>query len=142
MSIRLIEVEDFPELYDLLTQLMTKNPPNRSKMELAFREALDDPMVKIGVFDDGQEIVGMISVSVHHTLHHSGWVALVDEMVVSEKVRRQGVGKDLMDWAKVEARKLGADTLELHSAVYRKDAYAFYQSLGFKPISHVFSTKL
>jgi PhnO protein len=142
MSIRLIEVEDFPELYDLLTQLMTKNPPDRAKLELAFRETLDDPMVKIAVFDDGQEIVGMISVSVHHTLHHSGWVALVDEMVVSEKVRRHGVGKDLMDWAKVEARKLGADTLELHSAVYRKDAYAFYQSLGFERISHVFSTKL
>ena len=142
MSIRLIEVEDFPELYDLLTQLMTKNPPDREKLELAFREALGDPTVKIGVFDDGQEIVGMISISVHHTLHHSGWVALVDEMVVSEKVRRQGVGKTLMDWAKMQAKRLGANTLELHSAEFRKDAYAFYQSLGFERISHVFSTKL
>jgi GNAT superfamily N-acetyltransferase len=142
MSIRRAEFVDFPELYDLMNQLMYKNPPDRVAMESAYREALGDPTVRIGIFDDGQEIVGMISISVHHTLHHFGWVALVDEMVVSEKARRHGVGKALMDWAKAEARSLGADTLELHSAVYRKDAYAFYQSLGFERISHVFSAKL
>jgi ribosomal protein S18 acetylase RimI-like enzyme len=142
MSIRRAEFVDFPELYNLMSQLMYKNPPDRAKMESAYREALGDPTVKIAVFDDGQEIVGMISVSVHHTLHHFGWVALIDEMVVSERARRRGVGKTLVDWAKAEAKNMGADTLELHSAEYRKDAYAFYQSLGFERISYVFSANL
>ena len=142
MSIRRAEFVDFSEIYSLLTQLMTKGPVNRTKMEAVYRDILGDPTVKIGLFDDGQEIVGLVSVSVHHTLHHFGWVALIDELVVSEKARRRGVGKTLTDWAKTQAKNMGADTLELHSAEFRKDAYAFYQSLGFERISHVFSTKL
>ena len=82
MSVRKIEFVDFPELYNLLTQLMTKGPLDRTLMEVAFRDIIGDPSVSIGVFDDGQEILGMISISVHSTLHHFGKVAVIDEMVV------------------------------------------------------------
>jgi len=142
MSIRRIEIVDFPELYSLLTQLMTKGPLDRTRMEAAFRDILGDPSVRIGVFDDGQELLGMITVSVHSTLHHFGRVALIDEMVVTEKARRQGVGKAMVNWAKIQAKELGANAVELHSAEFRQNARAFYESLGFNHKGSVFSTKL
>ena len=141
MSIRRVEIDDFSDLYDLLTQLMTKGLLDRTRMESAFRDILGEPTVRIGVFDDGQELLGMVTVSVHHTLHHFGRVAIVDEMVVTEKARRRGVGKALMDWAKTQARGLNADTLELHSDELRKNANAFYESLGFENKGTVFSIK-
>jgi GNAT superfamily N-acetyltransferase len=142
MSIRRIEFDDFPELYSLLTQLMTKGPLDRDRMEKAFRELLGEDTVRIGVFDDGQELLGMVTVSVHATLHHFGRVAIVDEMVVTENARGQGVGKALMNWAKEQAIDMGADALELHSAEFRNNAHAFYEALGFQHKGSVFSTKL
>lgn len=142
MSIRRVEIVDFPELYDLLTQLMTKGPLDRTRMESTFREILGEPTVRIGVFDDGQELLGMVTVSVHHTLHHFGRVAIVDEMVVTEKARRRGVGKALMNWAKAQSKDLNADTLELHSGELRKNAHAFYESMGFENKGSVYSIKL
>lgn len=142
MSMRRIEFVDFPELYNLLTELMTKGPLDRTRMETTFRDILGDPSVRIGVFDDGQELLGMITVSVHSTLHHFGRVALIDEMVVTEKARRQGVGKAMVDWAKKQAKQLGADAMELHSAEFRQNAHAFYESLGFDHKGSVFSTRL
>lgn len=142
MSVRKIEFVDFPELYNLLTQLMTKGPLDRTLMEVAFRDIIGDPSVSIGVFDDGQEILGMISISVHSTLHHFGKVAVIDEMVVHEKARMQGVGKELMNWAKMQAKQLGIGTIELHSDEFRTDAHAFYKSLGFEHKGSVFSLKL
>ena len=142
MSIRRVEIDDFSELYDLLTQLMTKGPLDRTRMELAFRDILGEPTVRIGVFDDGQELLGMVTVSVHHTLHHFGRVGIVDEMVVTEKARRRGVGKALMDWAKIQSGEMGANTLELHSDELRKNAHAFYVSLGFENKGTVYSIKI
>jgi GNAT superfamily N-acetyltransferase len=142
MSVRRIEFVDFPELYHLLTELITKGPLDRTRMETTFREIIGDPMVRIGVFDDGQEILGMVSISVHSTLHHFGRVAVIDEMVVHEKARMQGVGKELMNWARMQAKQLGIDTIELHSDEFRSDAHAFYKSLGFEHKGSVFSLKL
>jgi GNAT superfamily N-acetyltransferase len=121
---------------------MTKGPLNRNRMESAFRDIIGDPTIRIGVFDDGQEILGMVSVSVHSTLHHFGRVALIDELVVIEKARKQGVGKSLVDWAKSQAKELGAEAVELHSAEFRTNARAFYESLGFDHKGSVFSIKL
>ena len=141
MTIRRIEIVDFPELYNLLTELMTKGHLDRVRMESTFREIIGEPSVRIGVFDDGQELLGMISVSVHHTLHHFGRVALIDEMVVTEKARRRGVGKALVYWAKSQAKDMGAYTVELHSAEFRENARSFYESLGFEHKGSVFSIR-
>jgi len=141
MSVRRIEIVDFPELYNLLSQLMTKKSLDRTRMETVFRDIIGDPTVRIGVFDDGQEILGMVSISVHSTLHHFGRVAVIDEMVVTEKARGQGVGKTLVDWAKSQARQMDADTIELNSDEFHTDPHAFYQSLGFVPEGAVFSIK-
>ena len=141
MSVRRIEIVDFPELYNLLSQLMTKKTLDRARMETVFRDIIGDPNVRIGVFDDGQEILGMVSISVHSTLHHFGRVAVIDEIVVTEKARGQGVGKSLVDWARSQARQMEADTIELHSGEFRTDAHAFYQSLGFVPEGSLFSIK-
>ena len=139
MTIRRIEIDDFAELYNLLTELMTKGHLDRPHLESAFRDIIGEPTVRIGVFDDGQELLGMITVSVHHTLHHFGRVALIDEMIVTEKARRRGVGKDLVDWAKSQAKEMGASTVELHSAEFRENARSFYESLGFDHKGSVFS---
>ena len=141
MSVRRIEFVDFPELYNLLSQLMTKGPLDRTRMETTFREIIGDPLVRIGVFDDGQEILGMVSISVHSTLHHFGKVAVIDEMVVHEKARMKGVGKELMNWAKRQAKQQGIDTIELHSDELRTSAHEFYKSLGFEHKGSVFSLK-
>ncbi len=58
----------------------------------------------------------------------------IEEIVVDEKCRRQGIATELMDFAKSEAKRLGMPRVVLDVWAFNDDALAFYESVGM----HVF----
>jgi len=58
----------------------------------------------------------------------------IEEIVVDEKYRRQGVGTELMEFAKSEAKRLGMPRVVLDVWAFNDDALAFYERVGM----HVF----
>ncbi|MEO5596622.1 MAG: GNAT family N-acetyltransferase [Lysobacteraceae bacterium] len=56
----------------------------------------------------------------------------VDDLITDTNVRSQGYGKQLLDWLKAEARRLGCVRLQLDSGTQRKDAHAFYLREGLR----------
>ncbi len=56
----------------------------------------------------------------------------VDDLVTDATTRSQGHGKQLLDWLKDEARRLGCVRLQLDSGTQRKDAHAFYLREGLR----------
>ncbi len=53
-------------------------------------------------------------------------------LVVSREVRREGVGRTLVEAAERWAAERGADRIRVRSNVVRDDAHAFYPAIGFE----------
>ena len=76
------------------------------------------------------KIVGMLSLVIMKI--PTGNRAWVEDVVVDQNARGQGLGKALMDHALEEAGKLGVKTIDLTSRPSRKNANRLYQSLGYR----------
>ena len=55
----------------------------------------------------------------------------VDQLIVTEKNRRKGIGKKLMDYAEQIANKENCDRLELDCWTFNKNALNMYENIGF-----------
>ena len=54
----------------------------------------------------------------------------IEEIVVDEKYRRQGVATELMNFAKSEAKRLEMPRIVLDVWTFNENALAFYESVG------------
>ena len=52
-------------------------------------------------------------------------------LIVSERMRRQGAGRLLVEAAERWARELGATAIVVRSNVNREESHAFYPALGY-----------
>ena len=98
-----------------------------------FKSYLEDPLtlMKVAVAEDDR-ICGFISSKGQPLLHHEGLVFEIQELIVTSDHQGRGIGKKLIESLKPELSRLGAKSLEVTSNKRRKEAHAFYQSVGFK----------
>jgi len=76
---------------------------------------------------------GTYALLIMHMLAHRGTpAAVVEDVVVDEAYRSQGVGAFMMAHAKALAQEAGCYKLALSSNQKRERAHAFYESLGFE----------
>ncbi len=102
---------------------------------------LDDKNVAVFVIKDDEAIVGMATLVL--VPHPSGFEAFIEDVVIDEAYRGQGLGKQLMQEVLEEAKKRGVEYVELTSREIRIAANKLYQSLGFKKReTNVYTLKL
>ncbi len=142
ISVRECAEDDFEPVLGLLRQLW----PDR---ELD-REALADTFLYNIERDDqhylcamhGDALVGFCSISVRKSLWGQGFLAYIDELVVEEASRGEGIGGMLLERALQLAKEDGCRRVELDSDFHREDAHRFYESHGFKGICIFFSKEI
>jgi len=61
----------------------------------------------------------------------TGLRSIIEDVIVDEKLRRQGIGEALMRYAIELARQAGADGVSLTSNPQREAANKLYQAMGF-----------
>ena len=98
-----------------------------------FRAMIGLPQYAVFVAEnEAGQVIGLLSASQRWTLWHTGPCALIEELVVDERARRQGVGQALiqavLDWA----RDRGCSEIEVSTDHDNMDAQAFYRRLGFE----------
>jgi PhnO protein len=97
-----------------------------------YTEYLEAPLTLIFVATQEEgEIIGFISCKGQSLLHHEGLVFEIQELVVTATHQGKGLGRKLVAALKPDLEKLGAISLEVTSNKRRKEAHAFYQSVGF-----------
>jgi ribosomal protein S18 acetylase RimI-like enzyme len=101
-----------------------------------------DRLLLVAEDTDG-DLVGTVDILVIPNLTHHGhpW-AVVENVVVLGKRRRDGVGRALMEEAMAHAASSGCYKVQLQSAKHRDQAHAFYRSLGFEAVSEGFKLLL
>ena len=112
----------------LLPQLSSKASPITMK-RLTELVGSGSTMIFICTNEEAK-IVGMLSLVIMKI--PTGNKAWVEDVVVDQNARGQGLGKSLMDHALEEAGKLGVKTIDLTSRPSRKNANRLYQSLGYQ----------
>jgi GNAT superfamily N-acetyltransferase len=82
--------------------------------------------------DSGNEVLGLLSLHQFAGLHDDAPVAIITALVVTERARGLGVGRQLVDRAVDLARRWGCTRLMVTTHVRRADAHAFYEHIGFE----------
>jgi PhnO protein len=101
--------------------------------ELIFQEYLLHENTLMYVIEhevDG--IIGFVSCKGQRLLHHQGMVFEIQEMIVRARHQGKGYGRLLFEKIHQEVEAHGAKSLEVTSNKRRKEAHAFYESMGFR----------
>ena len=133
---------DFEQVSSLLDQLWPNKAQNRSKLRGAYDRALASTAQRYLCAIDQGDLVGFCSVSFKNSLWQEGPLANIDELVVAETARGQGIGSALLDAVIDVARKIGCTRIELDSAFQRTEAHEFYEHKGFEKRAFLFTMAL
>jgi GNAT superfamily N-acetyltransferase len=92
-----------------------------------------DPNNHVFVAELDGAVVGTFQLTFIRQLSYGGClVAQVESVHVDSTVRSRGVGKVMMEHARVEAARRGALRLQLTSNVKRERAHRFYERIGYR----------
>lgn len=116
-------------LAELALQLNPSNPPHD---DVAWLEhILINPLANVFVVqNEDNHIVGMLFMTTFPVV--TGYKTWIEEVVVDEQYRGQGISKLLVEAAIQRARELGLPTINLSSKPEREVANKLYQRMGFK----------
>jgi predicted N-acetyltransferase YhbS len=144
--IRLAEKRDVLSLVELYRELTIttsevehSRSPSLADYEQVFAEICSDPRQRLLVAEQQGEVVGTIVVLVIPNLSHNAtpW-ALLENLIVTERYRRRGLGRMLLEHAVGLAKESGCHMVELCSDARRKKAHILYNSMGFEAQAHCF----
>jgi len=139
VSIRLAEESDEASVYELVTALMAVSLDRKSFHDV-FVQNLRDDNVLYYVAERAGFVIGFASIHIEPQLHHAGLVGEIQELIVHETVRDEGIGAQLVSRLEQEAEKQGCVSIEVTTKNFRVDAQRFYEQVGFKR-THVNFTK-
>jgi GNAT superfamily N-acetyltransferase len=104
ISIRQAEAKDADAIFALAQAFATSFTVERAAFNSSFSVLLRSSDAHLAVAAEGHEIIGYLLGFDHHTFFANGRTSWVEEIMVMEKSRRQGVGRRLMadfeQWAK------------------------------------------
>lgn len=145
MRIRVAESRDMDRLLELYGLIEGPYPDIQNQNGEAadlFTRVLLDPNQQTLVAEVYGEVVGTLVLALLPNLAHGGApYAVVENVVVDEEHRGEGVGKALVREAMRRARQAGAYKLALCSNVERVEAHEFYKAVGFKQTHYGFEVR-
>lgn len=129
IQIREAKAEDQNEVARLIEQL-EEAPVHREALNAVYQENLNNPQIVYQIALLEGKICGFVSVHIQKLLHHTAPIAEIQELVVDEKYRGQGVGKLLFGKAKEIAAKAGCPQMECACNQRWTASHAFYKKQG------------
>lgn len=130
-TIRKAEESDAAAIKCLLEELENREF-DQGIFSRIYAEYLHAPLtlLQVAVYNE-IEIIGFISCKGQSLLHHEGLVFEIQELIVTSSQQGRGVGRKLIAALRPDLTQMGAKSLEVTSNKRRKEAHAFYQSVGF-----------
>lgn len=132
MTIKKLTKADAGAVKDInrLMQQLSQNSSRRGGTLSELKKIVADPTAVLMAVKDGARIIGIASLYLMTQMGKSS--GYVEDVVVDEAYRGQGLGVKLMDALIAEARKKKLDSVHLTSRPSRVAANKLYQKLGFE----------
>lgn len=136
--VTLLSEGDLPDLARLYGELID-SPTDLIAMRASFKRINADPnYTLVGIRDDAGRLVGSaLGILCHDIIGQCRpWMA-VENVIVSAAARGNGVGRQLMSALEGVARSSGCSYVALTSSITRREAHAFYRSIGYSDAGEV-----
>jgi len=135
MKIRLGIADDAGQvataINDLILELGGAALPLAEAEAMSARVISGDVDGAIIVADDGDQLVGVCTISFQDSIRTLGRYAIIQEMYISPEHRNGGLGAELVDAAANEAASRGCNIVELSTPPDGANAERFYERIGF-----------
>lgn len=131
-SLRPFAPEDAEQVVKLLQDVSAYQPDQNKIQELA-QSFAEQKQNFACVAVNGEYVVGFGSLFVLSRVR-GGRSAIIEDMVVSARVRGQGIGRSILEYLLAQARKEGCFKVSLESSDM---AIQFYEAAGFTIGGHV-----
>ena len=107
-------------------------------MNLSFNNKnIQSKAIRVAVSEDGTEIGHAYIFLITNDLHQEPY-GLLEDLMVDESQRHNGIGTKLIKQAILESKKAGCYKLLATSRYSRENVHRLYEGLGFKKIGHEF----
>jgi GNAT superfamily N-acetyltransferase len=140
---RLATRTDVPDIVRMLVEddLAAQRERFETPLPQAYYEAFEaidmDPNHELAVAEIDGEVIGSLHLMFLPSISYQGGMrAQVESVRVDKRLRGQGIGVEMMEWALDRARQRGCCLMQLTSHKSRTDAHRFYERLGFTK-SHI-----
>jgi ribosomal protein S18 acetylase RimI-like enzyme len=133
LSMKVEEVTEVTdELVEALARLMVQLSRSATLPTLQeLQQMVDSDVIRLLVARNAQAIMGTLTLALFRI--PTGVRAWIEDVVVDEAARGQGIGEALNRRALDLAKECGARTVDLTSRPSREAANRLYQRMGFKP---------
>ncbi|OWR27192.1 GNAT family N-acetyltransferase [Saccharibacillus sp. O23] len=131
IEIRKIRTGDLPQLAELYGELVEEKSGGPKMRETFARIEADDRYVLLGAFE-GERLAGSaMAVFCYDPIGDCRPFMVVENVIVSERFRGKKAGRLLMEELERLAKERSCGYAILVSSGFRKEAHAFYESLGY-----------
>lgn len=130
--------EDYYRAYPLIRQLLPDLDMQLYTSRVFIARATG---YRIFMAEKGPDVVGVIGIISNYNLH-DGFSMYLEHVIVDEKHRGQGYGKNLIAFAESRAREEGCKILELDADYEAEDAMSMYEKRGFKRYGYCYEKRL
>lgn len=138
--VRDISNGDFDTLTELIKQL--GYPSTSSKVSDRLSKINSSKNYKTFVAEVSEKVVGFIGLSKLYAYEYDGDYVRIVALVVNEQYRGKGIGSRLVESAEKWALEENAIAVSLNSGINRKEAHAFYESIGYSIKGYSFSKNI
>jgi len=146
ISIREAKETDLPMIQTLTRELIkTMSNTKGINVQLALdncKHLIHDPHLYFFVTELNKTIVGFITVSIRKTLLHQGLSGLINELIVAEKYRGKGIGKQMIFEVIERCKQRGCCEVEVSTSMTNTRARELYISCGFEESGLLFEVDL
>ena|SRR5947209_611676 len=146
MRIRAARRDDFEAVTRLLEELgrpRTLGEPDEAERRAVYELQVVEPNTHhIVAEDDGSEVIAFASLHFRSRLNWANDEAWIPDLLVTERARRAGVGRALLDEAQRRAREHGCHGLTLESGYQRAEAHHMYRQFGMRDAGKYFTKPL
>jgi GNAT superfamily N-acetyltransferase len=133
VSVRRARPGDASHVFGLVEQLGYQ--PDPRGYDETFAQVVRHPEAAVFIAAEGMRVIGYLAMSHRPQIRLGGRAAYIDELVVSDKRRGEGVGSALLQAAIDYARGLGCKRVDLRTARARQSyARGFYVGHGFAEV--------
>ncbi|WP_114782848.1 GNAT family N-acetyltransferase [Botryobacter ruber] len=133
IQIRKGTAEDLPQVLALIRELAAyERAPQEvtNTLDEMYRDGFgDNPVYRFFVAETSEGIVG---IALYYTAYSTwkGRALYLEDLVVTEKLRRSGIGKQLFDAVAREAQETGAKRFAWQVLEWNEPAISFYRKIG------------
>jgi GNAT superfamily N-acetyltransferase len=132
IAIQKIKYEHLSDLCQLYEELISRetNFTNLVKVYESIKDNND--YIILGAFNEGALVGSLMGIICHDLVRECKPFMVIENVIVSTRVRRHGIGEKLMIEIESYAKEKGCYYIIFVSGGQRKEAHSFYEKLGFK----------